>query len=60
MLDHSEDLRTIHNASESLGNYFALVILSFDELVPPSKQKIPGDELEPRRERDRWDCYKSF
>ena len=49
-LCHFHDLRTIHNTLQAFGVDHA-VLLAGQQFVPPAKEEIAGDELEPRRER---------
>jgi hypothetical protein len=48
-LNHTDDLATIHESIQALCADLSINTLSGNKLVPPPKQKVTSDELEPRR-----------
>ena len=48
---HLDDFAVVHQASKALRVDLALAVLAGQQLVPPPEQEVPGDKLEPRRER---------
>ena len=49
VLNHADDLATIHEPIQALRADLPIGTLSSDKLVPPLEQKVTSDELEPRR-----------
>jgi len=46
---HLHHLRAVHHALQALSIHNAILFAS-EEFVPPTKEEVAGDKLEPRRE----------
>ena len=50
VLHHADDLATIHDSVQALCVNLTISTTSSNKLVPPPKQEVTSNELEPRRE----------
>ena len=48
---HLHDLGAVRNTLQAFGVDHAILLLAGQQLIPPAKEEIAGNELEPRRER---------
>ena len=51
VLHHADDLASVYDPIQALRANLSIITLPSDEFVPPAKQEVTGDELEPRRKR---------
>ena len=50
ILHHADDLASVYDPIQALRTNLSIIALPSDEFVPPAKQEVTGNELEPRRE----------
>jgi hypothetical protein len=54
MLGHFDNFTTVYETSKALCVDLTLSIFSLDQLIPPIKEEIASNELEPRCEQVLW------
>ena len=50
-LHHLDNFTTVNQPSKALRPYFSRLVLTREQLVPPTEQEIASDELEPWRKQ---------
>lgn len=56
-LSHFDDLGPVYNVRQTLSSNTPLTILSPVKFIPPAKEEVASDQLEPRCERIRCSLF---